>query len=211
MADDYCRRKADPTTFLGGICGGLDGCGHALAVHIGTDHCPVCELVDLAKQRQDEISPEEKVRRGIWSLNRYRQHIGDQIPPAADIRLCLVNDANRGPQIGAVVHCIRRNGSGCWPGSVEAIRADNAVDVLIPPHCTERMRLERLTYDETGTGPHTWHWPCNRAKTNTPEQEPDQPITVNITVSGSVLHDAIEQQMRRLLRSDPDWQRYARC
>jgi hypothetical protein len=25
-------------------------CGHATALHVGVDHCPVCELVDLNKQ-----------------------------------------------------------------------------------------------------------------------------------------------------------------
>lgn len=49
MSVPFCRRQLLPGDFLGKSCDGPDGCGHLLAVHVGVDHCPVCELVDLAE------------------------------------------------------------------------------------------------------------------------------------------------------------------
>ncbi|NUQ98586.1 MAG: hypothetical protein HOY79_19205 [Streptomyces sp.] len=50
---DYCRRQLDVSGIVWGVCGGPDGCGHLLALHVGVDHCPVCELVDLAARHRE--------------------------------------------------------------------------------------------------------------------------------------------------------------
>lgn len=44
---EYCTTAPMPGARLTDEC--LD-CGHAVVLHVGTDHCPVCELVDLNQQ-----------------------------------------------------------------------------------------------------------------------------------------------------------------
>ena len=43
----YCATKPLSGAFLVDPC---PDCGHANVLHVGVDHCPVCELLDLNRQ-----------------------------------------------------------------------------------------------------------------------------------------------------------------
>jgi hypothetical protein len=43
----YCTTKPRAGDHLTDAC---RDCGHAVVLHVGTDHCPVCELLDLNAQ-----------------------------------------------------------------------------------------------------------------------------------------------------------------
>jgi hypothetical protein len=47
--DAYCSTTPTPGTLLAPatLAAPCAHCGHATVLHIGVDHCPVCELVDL--------------------------------------------------------------------------------------------------------------------------------------------------------------------
>lgn len=75
----YCTTRPVPGTYLSDLCA---DCGHAGVLHLGTAHCPVCELVDLnAKARaassrvevhvQGEPLTEEKLRAAIRRRPQY--------------------------------------------------------------------------------------------------------------------------------------------
>jgi hypothetical protein len=48
----YCNQRPVPGEYVGAGCG---QCGHALVLHIGVTHCPVCELVDLNERTSATI------------------------------------------------------------------------------------------------------------------------------------------------------------
>lgn len=47
MSDEYCAMRPLPGQML---TDGCPGCGHAVVLHVGADHCPVCEMVGLNQQ-----------------------------------------------------------------------------------------------------------------------------------------------------------------
>lgn len=56
--DGYCTRKPVPGQVIGAGC---EDCGHALVLHVGVEHCPVCETVDLNRQAADAIAQWRKL------------------------------------------------------------------------------------------------------------------------------------------------------
>lgn len=48
----FCSREPVPGQLLTSECG---ACGHSLLLHVGVDHCPVCELVHHNRQLQAAI------------------------------------------------------------------------------------------------------------------------------------------------------------
>lgn len=72
MADDsarvhavhngYCATKPLPGSFLTESCA---DCGHSAVLHVGVDHCPVCEAVDLNQQSRRFLDPREREREAL--------------------------------------------------------------------------------------------------------------------------------------------------
>jgi hypothetical protein len=56
---DFCQWKEYAGLNIGAQC---PECGHAVVVHIGTDHCPVCELL---WQLTPQFRRQEQRRQGI--------------------------------------------------------------------------------------------------------------------------------------------------
>lgn len=58
QATGYCTTKPVPGTFLTlpTLVNPCPDCGHAALLHIGVDHCPVCELEDLNQRNRDLIA-----------------------------------------------------------------------------------------------------------------------------------------------------------
>lgn len=52
----YCTTTPVPGTYLTPVTltAPCPDCGHATVLHIGVDHCPVCELVDLNERARAE-------------------------------------------------------------------------------------------------------------------------------------------------------------
>lgn len=68
---DYCTRKPVPGQVIGAGC---EDCGHAMVLHVGVDHCPVCELVHFNQQlyRIVEGGPHAALMRaGLAAGGRY--------------------------------------------------------------------------------------------------------------------------------------------
>lgn len=65
----YCTRAPMPGEHLGAACG---QCGHAVLLHIGVRHCPVCELVDLNERASATIgrAVDDVVRRTLRAQAR---------------------------------------------------------------------------------------------------------------------------------------------
>ena len=78
--DGYCRYGPFPGSHLGSPC---PHCGHCAALHMGVDHCPVCELVDLNKRARDGSVTFDQVVSGERSINDYRAARG--LPTAPDV------------------------------------------------------------------------------------------------------------------------------
>lgn len=53
MTADYCTSVPHAGDRLTDAC---RDCGHATVLHIGVDHCPVCELVDLNQQAREGLA-----------------------------------------------------------------------------------------------------------------------------------------------------------
>ena len=53
--DSYCLTQPVPGDYISGRC---PDCGHLVAVHVGCEHCPVCEILDLAVKYRDLIAAE---------------------------------------------------------------------------------------------------------------------------------------------------------
>lgn len=188
---EYCRRRIFTGEHVGGRCEGPGGCGHLLAVHIGVDHCPVCELVDLAARQAARALHE-----GSLSINDERAKQG--MPPVEETDISA--PWLRKPTVGDFVHCLRRGVPGCTVSSVETIRAGNAVDLRIPPHSTDQILLQSIEYDETRSEPGTWHWPHDEEQPAEPEPDAPAPTSITINVHGSVLsehdlRDVIEKHL----------------
>lgn len=58
MAHSYCSTQPLPGTYLtlAALVAPCPDCGHATVLHIGVDHCPVCELVALNEQARGVAS-----------------------------------------------------------------------------------------------------------------------------------------------------------
>ena len=63
----YCTRKPTPGAYLSDGC---PDCGHAIVLHVGVDHCPVCETVDLNRQMRETV---RQVRRLLDPRERERE------------------------------------------------------------------------------------------------------------------------------------------
>lgn len=63
----YCTRKPVPFAYLSDGC---PDCGHAIVLHVGVNHCPVCEMVDLNRQSRDAV---QQVRRLLDPRERERE------------------------------------------------------------------------------------------------------------------------------------------
>ncbi|MGW4042961.1 hypothetical protein [Streptomyces sp. NPDC004721] len=72
----FCSYQPVPGEFLSAAC---VECGHALVLHIGVEHCPVCEMVHLNQQTQEAAVTFEQVARGEKTINDYREARG--LPP----------------------------------------------------------------------------------------------------------------------------------
>lgn len=51
----YCTRPPAAGEYLSAACG---TCGHAVVLHVGVEHCPVCELVDLNTTARTRVQQE---------------------------------------------------------------------------------------------------------------------------------------------------------
>lgn len=49
----FCTSRPKPGAMLAGAC---EECGHALVLHIGVEHCPVCEMVHHNAQVRDAMT-----------------------------------------------------------------------------------------------------------------------------------------------------------
>lgn len=85
---DFCKRRPVPGDILGAAC---SNCGHSTALHVGVEHCPVCELVDMAKRfRESESAPvsitlsvdAHKLTDAEWTQLLERLRIRNRITPA---------------------------------------------------------------------------------------------------------------------------------
>lgn len=54
----YCTTTPVPGTFLtpANLAAPCEICGHAVILHIGAHHCPVCEMVDLNAQERAALA-----------------------------------------------------------------------------------------------------------------------------------------------------------
>jgi hypothetical protein len=73
----FCTHRPLPGQLL---TAGCPDCGHALIVHIGVEHCPVCEMQHLNQQARAATVTWDQVVRGEVSINAYRAARG--LPPA---------------------------------------------------------------------------------------------------------------------------------
>lgn len=81
----YCASRPAPGTLqtLADLMAHCSMCGHARVLHIGVDHCPVCELVDLNAQARAALTPATALshaEKAFAEVDR-RQRIG--LPRAA--------------------------------------------------------------------------------------------------------------------------------
>lgn len=114
------------------------------------------------------------------------------------------------PCEGCLVHYRRRGSYGCVIGYVVDVEDDLvAIETNNNQDPGWRQRITRA-HDETGQLDGSWHWPrdhCHHATAATPEMVTQEqlaaPITINVTVEGSVLserklQDVIASQIGRI-------------
>lgn len=60
----YCATRPQPGDLL---TDGCPDCGHAFVLHAGTNHCPVCEMVDLNRQLAEIVrgGPHQAITRAM--------------------------------------------------------------------------------------------------------------------------------------------------
>lgn len=66
----FCSYRPVPGEMLSTAC---VECGHALALHIGVEHCPVCELVHHNERARSALA-DSRVRIELSSLDRRTMH-----------------------------------------------------------------------------------------------------------------------------------------
>lgn len=85
----FCSYRPVPGEVLKTAC---PMCGHAFALHIGVEHCPVCELVHLNQQAREASVTREQVVRGEKSINAFRAARG--LPPHPDATVAVKVEGN---------------------------------------------------------------------------------------------------------------------
>lgn len=66
----FCSYRPVPGEMLSTAC---VECGHALVLHIGVEHCPVCELVRHNEQARSALA-DSRVRIELSSLDHRTMH-----------------------------------------------------------------------------------------------------------------------------------------
>lgn len=105
-----CTYQPLPGEILKGAC---QECGHAFVLHIGVEHCPVCELVHLNQQAREASVTFEQVVSGEKSINDYRaaRDLPSHSNAAVTVHVegCVLDEATLS---GVIEKQIRRYGQG---------------------------------------------------------------------------------------------------
>lgn len=75
----FCTYQPVPGEVVKAAC---PECGHSFALHIGVEHCPVCELAHLNAVAREQSVTFDQVVRGEKSINDFRAARG--LPPCTN-------------------------------------------------------------------------------------------------------------------------------
>ncbi len=166
-------------------------CGHAAAVHVGCERCPVCELQALTTRHHRQQQP------GLVTSNEH----GDGATPGANSGsgpddAQPENDA-QWPQPRDLVHQVAP--WGCRLASVTRVHPDGTLTLHCPPGTRDQLVMEHVAYDDRARPPGTWHWPpCGSVTSETERPGPPSSPSITVHVHGSVLNP---RDLTRTLRS----------
>lgn len=105
-----CTYQPLPGEILKGAC---QECGHAFVLHVGVEHCPVCELVQHNRQAREASVTFEQVVSGEKSINAYRA--ARDLPPHPDATVTVHVEGrviDEGTLRDSVEKSMRRYGQG---------------------------------------------------------------------------------------------------
>jgi DNA-directed RNA polymerase subunit RPC12/RpoP len=79
FAPRSCTTTPVPGTYLtlATLSAPCPDCGHATVLHIGVDHCPVCELVDLNQRARDGGRVEVRIQGSVLTEKKLFEAIKD--------------------------------------------------------------------------------------------------------------------------------------
>lgn len=139
----------------------------------------------------------EQVQRGEKSLNDYRRSLGMETIHCPTRMIPIP-----APKISGNV-CYLNGHAVCLPASITRINPDGTLDLRAFPGTNDEIEFTRVEFDITRQENGTWHWPHDADEPAGPAPEVPSPVTVNVTVQGSVISDRdLAQQIRKVINAD---------